>query len=129
ERAAFVHTRGDAIPISSEHPEEAWRLVKFLSSPEVQAMWAVQRGYQPTRASVARAWLQFKPGGRSIDLQPFIDSVPVGRYIPVLTDPGANQEFWDAINSNWGTVLNRSLSVGGFLDTVAPLVERILDGD
>lgn len=126
QRAAFVHTRGHAIPVSSKHPEEAWRLVKFLSSPEVQAMWAQQRGYQPTRASAARAWLQFQPGGRRINLQPFIDSVPVGRYIPALIDPQKNQDFWSAINSNWGRVMSRELSVSGFLDTVTPLVSTIL---
>lgn len=129
QRGAFVHTRGHAILAGSQHPEIAWKLVKFLSSTDVQSRWAFERGYQPSRASAAPSWLEFRPGQRIINLQPFIDSIMVARYIPSIPDPDKNTAFWGVINSTWNRVMNQELPLGLFIDTVTPLVEAALRGD
>lgn len=36
----------------SQYPEEAWKFVKWVYSPEVQAFWSMKSGYLPVRRSV-----------------------------------------------------------------------------
>jgi multiple sugar transport system substrate-binding protein len=41
-----------AIFKQSEHPKEAWTFVKWMTRPDVQALWSMQSGYLPIRHAV-----------------------------------------------------------------------------
>jgi multiple sugar transport system substrate-binding protein len=49
-----TNTGGEFLTIfkQSEHPEEAWKFVKWIVQPENQAFWSMKSGYLPVRKSV-----------------------------------------------------------------------------
>ena len=51
-RATVVGGEYLAIFKQSEHPNEAWKFIKWLIKPEVQAFWAMKSGYLPIRHAV-----------------------------------------------------------------------------
>ncbi len=71
-------------PANCAHPEAAWRLMRFLTSPEVeQLLYVKNRRCFPTRKSVAYS-KEFSNG----DLPPsqihiFVDAVESGRQLPI----------------------------------------------
>lgn len=49
-----THIGGEYLIIfkQSQHPEEAWRFIKWIITPDVQAFWSMKTGYLPVRRSV-----------------------------------------------------------------------------
>ena len=67
-----------AIFKQSEHPDAAWKFVKWLMSPEIQAFWAMRSGYLPIRHAVKnvpefKAYLLQNP-----NFKVFVDQMDVG---------------------------------------------------
>ncbi len=63
-----------AIFKQSEHPKEAWEFVKWMTRPDVQAMWSMKSGYLPIRHAVRevpeyKAYLETHPNLRTYVLQ------------------------------------------------------------
>jgi ABC-type glycerol-3-phosphate transport system substrate-binding protein len=50
-RATIVGGEYLAIFKQSDHPDEAWEFVKWITQPDVQAWWAMESGYLPVRKS------------------------------------------------------------------------------
>lgn len=51
KRATIVGGEYLAIFRQSDHPDEAWEFVKWVTQPDVQAWWARESGYLPVRQS------------------------------------------------------------------------------
>jgi multiple sugar transport system substrate-binding protein len=51
-RATVVAGEYLAIFRQSEHPDEAWKFIKWILRPEIQAFWSMKSGYLPVRRSV-----------------------------------------------------------------------------
>ena len=52
QRATVVAGEYLAIFKQTEHPEAAWKFLKWMIQPETQAFWSMRSGYLPIRASV-----------------------------------------------------------------------------
>ncbi len=51
KRATYLAGEHLAIFKQSRHPQEAWKFVKWILKPEVQAMFSIKSGYLPVRKS------------------------------------------------------------------------------
>ena len=68
-----------AIFKQSKHPKEAWKFLKWMIKPEVQAFWAMKSGYLPIRHAVHsvpefQKYLQENP-----NFKVFVDQMEVGQ--------------------------------------------------
>jgi len=52
KRATYLAGEHLAILKQSRHPEAAWKFVKWILKPEIQAMFSIKSGYLPIRKSV-----------------------------------------------------------------------------
>jgi multiple sugar transport system substrate-binding protein len=52
QQATVVGGEYLAIFKQSKHPDAAWKFLKWLTQPEVQAFWAMRSGYLPIRSAV-----------------------------------------------------------------------------
>lgn len=59
--ASLLVSDGYAIVAASKHPDEAWRLLQFLTSQYANKVRAVSAGLQPSRRSVAKTWIDNMP--------------------------------------------------------------------
>ena len=86
KRATTLSAQGYGISSFTEHPEEAWKLVRFLTGPTSQTKLAMGGRSVPARVSAAqsRVFLDF-PGKLSINNRAFIDSLFYAR--PLQTAP------------------------------------------
>lgn len=78
--------KGNQLVISSEskHPQEAWRLLRFLTSPEIEnVLYVKNRRAFPTLKSVVYSQEFLHPTGRPYNVQVFIDSVENSRPLPI----------------------------------------------
>lgn len=79
KRATIVGGEYLAIFKQSAHPKEAWTFVKWMVSPEIQAMWSMTSGYLPVRRAVHtipayREYLAENPG-----LKAYVDQLDVAQ--------------------------------------------------
>jgi len=80
ERASLLGTENYAISAKTKMPDEAWALLKFLLSPEVQQRTAEKVGKMPSRRSVAEgAYLAEKV---AYDRRPFVEALGYGKMPP-----------------------------------------------
>ena len=79
-----------AIFKQSKHPKEAWKFLKWMIKPEVQAFWAMKSGYLPIRHAVHdvpefQKYLEENP-----NFKVFVDQMDVGQAQRMI-DYGALQ--------------------------------------
>ena len=70
KRATIVGGEYLSIFKQSDHPDEAWAFVKWITRPDVQAWWSMESGYLPVRRSALddpeyQAFLEENPGHRA----------------------------------------------------------------
>ena len=78
KRVTLATTDGFGIFAGTEHPEEAWELVKFLAGEEFGRAMARANFLQPARASLVDEWAslirdEFPDEAREVDLLAFAD--------------------------------------------------------
>lgn len=78
QRATLATTDGFAIYAGTEHPEEAWELVKFLTGKEYGLAMAEANFLQPARSSLVGDWAgfireDFPQESAGLDLEAFAD--------------------------------------------------------
>ncbi len=78
QRVTLATTDGFGIFAGTEHPEEAWELVKFLAGEEFGRAMARANFLQPARASLVDEWAalirdEFPEQAREVDLLAFAD--------------------------------------------------------
>jgi multiple sugar transport system substrate-binding protein len=76
--ATLSTTDGFAISATTEHPEEAWELLKFLISQEYSLAMAEANFLQPSRSSLIQDWADFVRAeypeeSQALDLEAFAD--------------------------------------------------------
>ena len=77
-RATLATTDGFAISATTDHPEEAWELLKFLIGQEYGLAMARANFLQPARSSLVTQWAGFirddyPDAARDLDLEAFAD--------------------------------------------------------
>ncbi len=74
-RSAAVASGGFGVTTQSEHPQEAFELVKYLTGPEGQARLAESALFVPARASIARDMSLMNPTGKPEHMEAVIHAV------------------------------------------------------
>lgn len=79
KRATIVGGEYLAIFKQSQHPQEAWKFVKWILQPETQAMWSMKSGYLPVRHAAVNIkeyqdYLLANPG-----LKAYVEQMEVGQ--------------------------------------------------
>ena len=77
-RATLAATDGFAISATTEHPEEAWELIKFLTGKEYGLAMARANFLQPARSTLVTQWADFiradfPDASQDLDLEAFAD--------------------------------------------------------
>ena len=86
---------GWAISKSSEHPEEAWRLVRFLASKQACQEFTKSGRIVPARVDVANSEVFLDKGKFPKNSRLFIDIIPESKPTPVVEN---SQEIMDLVN-------------------------------
>ena len=125
-RATFMGGSAFAMMSSSKHKKEAWELVKFMTSPYVQARWAKEQQVMPSRKSVAKSGafldLDEPPANRRV----FIEAAKYGRTLPSVY---STREMNDIISNYISlALLGRATAKEVCLD-VTPKVNDLLRYD
>lgn len=68
-----------AIFKQSKHPKEAWKFLKWMIKPEVQAFWAMKSGYLPIRHAVHSVPEFQKYLSENPNFKVFVDQMEVGQ--------------------------------------------------
>jgi len=79
KHATYLAGEHLAIFKQSRHPQEAWKFVKWILKPEIQAMFSIKSGYLPVRKSVLHLksyqdYLNTDPA-----LKVFVEQMPYGQ--------------------------------------------------
>jgi multiple sugar transport system substrate-binding protein len=107
-RATLATTDGFAIYAGTEHPEEAWELVKFLISKEYGLAMAEANFLQPARSTLVEDWArvirdQFPAKAAEVDLEAFADGHLEGYSVTAEVFPNMSAAItpayaaWDQI--------------------------------
>jgi len=91
KRATISTGLSEAISTKTKHPDEAWKLVKFMGSKEAAGIRAASGTVIPAYTSQSQAWVSSVP---QYHLQSLIDEIAVSVPYPVSknTDAWASQE-------------------------------------
>ncbi|MER7245599.1 sugar ABC transporter substrate-binding protein [Kribbella sp. NPDC000426] len=91
KRATISTGLSEAISAKTEHPAEAWKLVKFMGSKEAAGIRAASGTVIPAYTTEAQAWVSSVP---QYHLQSLVDEISVAVPYPVSknTDAWASQE-------------------------------------
>ena len=82
QRASFIGGACWGILRGSKHKEEAWELIKFMSSPSMQKHFAEKKQIIPSRRSVAESGAYLYLNAPPKNKQAFIDAIAYGRPLP-----------------------------------------------
>lgn len=90
-RATISTGLSEAISAKTKHPDEAWKLVKYMGSKEAAGIRAASGTVIPAYTSEAQAWVSSVP---QYHLQSLVDEIAVSVPYPVSknTDAWASQE-------------------------------------
>ncbi|MBX3467991.1 MAG: sugar ABC transporter substrate-binding protein [Planctomycetes bacterium] len=95
------------VAANTPHPDKAWTLVKFLTSPESQRLVAHSGQAIPSRISVATSEAFMTPRalverGLTADGRPHIEQVPFGRFTPRFeAAPECKTRFTQGVEPLW----------------------------
>lgn len=121
-RVVRTASGGYAIPARSKNPDEAWELLKFLSSKKSHLILAAGTTIPALKsASYSREFLNVPGNPRNRKV--FIDSLNYGRPDPVTT---VWAEMLDAINKALDSVWKAEKSPVQALSEAKPVVDAIL---
>lgn len=96
-----LHTNYLTLSAKSQHKEESWELIKWLSGPEVQEALSKKQGFLPTRKSVVanKAYDTKMPASTAL----IGDAINYGQLLPYA--PGVKQ-----VTDEWTKVLEQVYS-------------------
>lgn len=96
KRATIIHGLGHGISANSENPDEAWKLVEFLASKEVNEIFSESGLFLPTHEDVWETWVDSVP---ELNTQSFIDMIEYSVPLPV----SKNTSEWAQIEEEYLT--------------------------
>lgn len=91
-RATVIHGLGNTVFEGTEHPEEAWELVKYLGSQEAAEVFAATGTVIPAYNGTQQAWVDAYP---QFNVQAYIDQLDDARPYPVSVNTSAWAEVMD----------------------------------
>jgi ABC-type glycerol-3-phosphate transport system substrate-binding protein len=98
-KATYIAGESLAIFKQSKNPDEAWTFVKWVTQPEIQAMFSMSSGYLPVRKSVLeredyKAFLE-----KDHAMKSYVDQIKIARQRPTIERyyVNINQFIADAI--------------------------------
>lgn len=94
QRAAVIHGLGNAIYSKTKHPQEAWELVKFLSSKEANDIWAESGTVIPAYKESLELW---KESYSQINLQAYVEALEYSYMYPSSKETAK----WNAIEGEY----------------------------
>ncbi len=114
----------------SEHPEESWEFIKFMTGPEAEMLlYGELRRAVPTRRSVLRDPAYLRANLPPYQTDVFLESVQRGRTLPI---DWRYQEWAQEFNSALEPLMNveqGSKDAGAALARAAARANRILGGE
>lgn len=125
QSAPLVSGHIAAISSTSQHPELAWELIKFLFIDDNAQMQVAAEGMLPTRKSFATYYLD-TVGSPPANIMPIVAAASEGRTPVWFDDPQVNQAVWDIVAREWDQVLNRTITVRAFAEKATPLIEALI---
>lgn len=84
KRATFIGGAAFGVLRGSKHKEEAWKLVKFMTSPWMQAHFASGQHIIPSRQSVAESGAYLYLPGAPKNKKVFIEAIEYGHPMPMV---------------------------------------------
>lgn len=114
----------DGWPImkASEHPDEAWEFLKWLTTPEASIYYAVQGGTNiPARSSIATSevFLQNAPAGSEL-LSGAVE------YATPIPSPDNLLDVEAAVNDGWLAAITGTQEVQAALDAANEAIQAVL---
>lgn len=126
KRATYIAGEHLTIFKNSEHPDEAWKFIKWFTSPEIQAKFSIESGYMPVRKSTLE--LQSYKNYLKTDpyLASFVEQFKIGYARQNITYHRVeiNQKIAEAIEKT----LKGNVSPEESLNEAAEKVDEILSG-
>jgi len=123
QRAAFMGGAAFGILSKSKHKQEAWELVKFMTSQTFQGYYARTQHIIPSRRSVAESGAYLLLKGRPRNKEVFIDAIKYGRVIPNIE---CSREMNDIINNEITMAILGKESAKETCLRVTPIVDDLL---
>ena len=121
--ATYIAGEGLAVFKQSKNPDAAWTFIKWVSQPEIQAMFSMSSGYLPIRKSVLdredyKAFLE-----KDEPMRKFVEQISIARQRTAIDKyyVDINQQIADAIEKTLvggkdpGTALNDAAKVSNKL--------------
>ncbi|MGE0199878.1 MAG: sugar ABC transporter substrate-binding protein [Candidatus Melainabacteria bacterium] len=124
ESRVGIDASGYAMSSGTTHPEESFRLIRFLSSAKANARFAASGLIVPARKDVATSEDFLSPGRRPVHSSVFLDVIEFG--VPTRTPPRWN-EISEVVKLALDKVWEGADTPAEALQPVAPAVNRILD--
>lgn len=122
-RASSSGTLGYSIYSGSAHKDEAWKLLKFLASPEAADVQASFGAVIPSHLDKAKLWAAAIP---QFHLQAFLDMVDYADVVP----HSANTPAWSSpMNQELKKALAGDVSVEDAARTVTATMNDVLAGE
>lgn len=78
-KATYLAGEHLAVFKQSEHPNEAWKFIKWFVQPENQALFSMRSGYLPVRKSTLELKMYKDFLNADINMKAFIDQLAIGR--------------------------------------------------
>lgn len=127
---SVLYTDQWALSANTEHPDEAWELLKFLGGPEGHQIWSEiygSRSITPIRElALSDAWLGYGGPEHREDNQKILDQLE--RTVPPPTNFGEGAEVENVWNEQFELVLIGQQSVDQAVqticDSIAPTLEK-----
>lgn len=125
-RKNLVFTDPWMISKGSNHPEEAWKFVKFLASPEIQREWMELTGAPPVRTSLINDWAEsFTTMSSDEVMEVYLGSLKHG-----IESPNHLMVRFDQLDSTIGAktsqITNNEKSALEVLEEIQPELEAVL---
>ncbi|MDX1992025.1 MAG: ABC transporter substrate-binding protein [bacterium] len=121
ERGTLLFTECWAVGANTEHPEEAWALVNFLTGTEGAARVAEAGfGVMPARISASEAWLT----GRGEEFAPFVVGTEYA-WAPVF--PSGFGDFTTVVDEGTVEVLAGDAEAQEILDEAAEIATELFE--
>jgi multiple sugar transport system substrate-binding protein len=96
ERAVVIHGLANVMSAKTEHPEAAWKFVKYLGSEQAAETQAETGTVIPAYNGTQQAWVDASP---DYDLQVFLDAADYAQPLPVSSNTAA----WNAEEAKYLT--------------------------
>lgn len=117
--AGILQSEGYCIPQASLNREDAWKFVEFATSAQGQTILAASGRILPSMRSIAESDAFLQPGLKPANARVFLDTLPLVRNFPVLTN-------WPQIEEIVGEQIERAFHGTLALEVILPrAVERV----